>query len=83
MPSGLSTVQGRLDLRLSRKHPKPKLDLKNMLRGFHHASFIQSGVHPGKQAILGWGENIKPLVKTVPEWHTKRYCLDFWLYWQD
>lgn len=80
LPSGLSTVLGRLELCFSRKHPKPKLDLKKMLRGFHNASFIKSGVHPGKLATLGWGENIKPPVKRVPGWHTRGCWLGVWVY---
>lgn len=41
LPSGFSMVQGRVDLFVSSKRPKPKIDLKKkMLRRFHNSSFI-------------------------------------------
>lgn len=66
----------------SRKHPQPKLDLKEKLKGFHPTSFLQFGVHPQKQT-MGLGQNTKSSVKRMPEWHTKGSWLDIWLCWQD
>jgi len=67
LPSGLFTIQGRLDLGFSRKHPS----FEKIIKTISVHTLFPGWCTSGEAGYSGMGENIKLSVKIMPEWHTK------------